>query len=118
MMRSLDIGGHAVAIAEAGSGEPLLYLHGFADIHGSNSDWLPFHHALAGKLRLLAPAHPGCHASEENDDIDTIDDVAFHYLQVLDALGSTSFTLPGLRSVDGSQPRSRSGSPNGCAPWR
>jgi pimeloyl-ACP methyl ester carboxylesterase len=95
MMRSLDIGGHAVAIAEAGSGEPLLYLHGFADIHGSNSDWLPFHHALAGKLRLLAPAHPGCHASEENDDIDTIDDVAFHYLQVLDALGIDELHLAG-----------------------
>jgi pimeloyl-ACP methyl ester carboxylesterase len=87
MMRSLNIGGHAVAIAEAGSGEPLLYLHGFADIHGSNSDWLPFHHTLAGKLRLLAPAHPGCHASEENEDIDSIEDVAFHYLQLLDALG-------------------------------
>jgi pimeloyl-ACP methyl ester carboxylesterase len=95
MMRSLDIGGHAVAVAEAGSGEPLLYLHGFADIHGSNSDWLPFHHALAGKLRLLAPAHPGCHASEENDDIDTIEDVAFHYLQVLDALGIDELHLAG-----------------------
>ena len=29
------------------SGERLVYLHGFADIHGSSSDWLPFHRALA-----------------------------------------------------------------------
>jgi pimeloyl-ACP methyl ester carboxylesterase len=95
MMRSLNIGGHAVALAEAGSGEPLLYLHGFADIHGSNGDWLPFHRTLAGKLRLLAPAHPGCHASEENEDIDSIEDVAFHYLQVLDALGIDELHLAG-----------------------
>jgi pimeloyl-ACP methyl ester carboxylesterase len=95
MMRSLKIGGHAVAIEEEGSGPPLLYLHGFADIHGSSSDWLPFHHKLAGKLRVLAPAHPGCHASEENEEIDTIEDVAFHYLQVLDALGIDRFHLAG-----------------------
>src|SRR5262245_42037590 len=95
MMRSLNIGGHAVALAEAGSGEPLLYLHGFADVHASHSHWLPFHDALAGQLRLLAPAHPGCHASEENEDIDSIEDVAFHYLQVLDALGVGELHLAG-----------------------
>ncbi len=95
MMRTLKIGRHAVAIAEAGSGQPLLYLHGFADIHGSSSDWLPFHHNLAGKLRVLAPAHPGCHASEENEEIDTIEDVVFHYLQVFDALGIEQIHLAG-----------------------
>ena len=77
------------------SGEPLVYLHGFADIHGSSSDWLPFHHALAAKVRVVAPAHPGCNASEENEEIDTIEDVVFHYLQVLDALGLGQFHLAG-----------------------
>jgi pimeloyl-ACP methyl ester carboxylesterase len=95
MMRSLKVGGHAVAVAEEGVGQPLLYLHGFADIHGSSSDWLPFHHKLADRLRVIAPAHPGCHASEENEEIDTIEDVAFHYLQVLDALGIDRFHLAG-----------------------
>ena len=95
MMRSLKVGGHAVAIAEEGSGPPLLYLHGFADIHGSSTDWLPFHNKLADPLRVIAPAHPGCHASEENEEIDTIEDVVFHYLQVLDALGIDRFHLAG-----------------------
>ncbi len=95
MIRSLNIGRHSVAMAELGSGDPLLYLHGFADIHGSNSDWLPFHHALADNLRVLAPAHPGCHASEENEEIDTIEDVAFHYLQLLDVLGVDKLHLAG-----------------------
>jgi pimeloyl-ACP methyl ester carboxylesterase len=95
MMRSLDIGGHAVAVAEVGAGEPLLYLHGFADVHGSSSDWFPFHRSVAGKLRLVAPAHPGCHLSDENEDIDAIEDVVFHYLSVLDALEIKQFHLAG-----------------------
>jgi pimeloyl-ACP methyl ester carboxylesterase len=95
MMRSLKVGGRAVAIAEEGTGQPILYLHGFADVHGSTSDWLPFHHKLDDTLRVLAPAHPGCHASEENEEIDTIEDVVFHYLQVLDALAVDRFHLAG-----------------------
>jgi pimeloyl-ACP methyl ester carboxylesterase len=95
MIRALDIDGHAVAVAEAGSGERLVYLHGFADIHGSNRDWLPFHHALAAQACVVAPAHPGCGASEENEEIDGIEDVVFHYLQLLDALGIGEFHLAG-----------------------
>ena len=95
MIRALDIGGHASAVAEAGSGERLVYLHGFADIHGSSSDWLPFHRALAAHVCVVAPAHPGCGASEENEEIDSIEDVVFHYLQLLDALGIGEFHLAG-----------------------
>jgi pimeloyl-ACP methyl ester carboxylesterase len=95
MTGTLQVGGHAVALAEAGGGEPLLYLHGFADVHGSSSDWLPFHRTLAAEVRVLAPAHPGCNASEENDEIDSIEDVVFHYLEVLDAIGIDDFHLVG-----------------------
>lgn len=95
MSRALAIDGHAVAVAQIGSGAPLLYLHGFADIHGSSGDWLPFHRALADEMCVIAPAHPGCGASEENEEIDTIKDVVFHYLQVLDALGIGEFHLAG-----------------------
>ncbi len=95
MNRMLDIGGYSVALAEIGSGTPLLYLHGFADIHASGTEWLLFHRALAERLRVLAPAHPGCADSAENDDIDTIDDLIFHYLQVIDALGLDEFHLAG-----------------------
>ena len=104
-----------MTVAEAGAGDPLIYLHGFADIHGSSDDWLPFHRALAAGVRVLAPAHPGCNASAENEDIDTIEDVVFHYLQVLDAIGIDQFISPARRSGGGSRPRSRSGFPSGCA---
>ena len=84
--RSLDIQGRKVWVAENGDGEKLIYLHGFADIHGSAMDWLPFHKELQKSHRVIAPAHPGCATTDEYDDIDVIDDVVFHYLEVMDAL--------------------------------
>jgi pimeloyl-ACP methyl ester carboxylesterase len=95
MSRSLDIGGYAVTLAEIGAGEPLLYLHGFADIHASTPDWLPFHRTLADGMKVIAPAHPGCAGSGEIEDIDTIDDLVFHYQQVIDALRLGQFHLAG-----------------------
>jgi pimeloyl-ACP methyl ester carboxylesterase len=44
---------------------------------------------------VIAPAHPGCGQTDENKDIDAIDDVVFHYLEVLDALQLTRFDLVG-----------------------
>jgi pimeloyl-ACP methyl ester carboxylesterase len=84
-----------VWLLEDGSGPPLLYLHGFADVHGVKESWLPFHSELARHNRVVAPAHPGCAQSDENKDIDTIEDVVFHYLEVLDALRLTQFDLVG-----------------------
>jgi pimeloyl-ACP methyl ester carboxylesterase len=85
-MRELDIRGRAVAVAECGKGEPVLYLHGLADVHGMSSGFLPFHDRLGTRRHVLAPAHPGCAGSDEDDSVGSIDDVAFHYLEVLDAL--------------------------------
>jgi pimeloyl-ACP methyl ester carboxylesterase len=85
--RILDVAGHAVEIAELGAGKPLVYLHGFADLHGSAPDFLPFHHELARAARLIAPAHPGCAGSAEDEDIETMDDLAFRLVETLDALG-------------------------------
>jgi pimeloyl-ACP methyl ester carboxylesterase len=85
--RIVEVAGHAVEIAETGAGKPLLYLHGFADLHGSAADFLPFHHELARAARVIAPAHPGCAGSAEDEDIETIDDLAFRLVETLDALG-------------------------------
>ncbi len=95
MRRALDIAGRSVEVAEIGVGAPLLYLHGFADIHGARPDWLPFHHSLGEEFRVIAPAHPGCGDSAEDDLAETMDDLVFHYLQVIDALGLTDFHLAG-----------------------
>jgi pimeloyl-ACP methyl ester carboxylesterase len=93
-MRILDVRGRKVAVAEAGEGRPTVYLHGFADVHSVAGDLQPFHTALSEGMRLIAPAHPGLNGSDELDD-HSIDDVAFHYLEVLDALELGAFDLIG-----------------------
>jgi pimeloyl-ACP methyl ester carboxylesterase len=93
--RTIEIDGRQVWILETGKGAPLLYLHGFADVHSVKEGWLPFHEKLAERARVIAPAHPGCAQTDENNDIDIIEDVVFHYLEVLDALQLTHFDLVG-----------------------
>lgn len=93
--RTLEINGRKVWLLENGSGAPLLYLHGFADVHSVKESWMPFHEQLAKSARVIAPAHPGCAQSDENKDVDVIEDVVFHYLEVLDALKLDTFDLVG-----------------------
>jgi pimeloyl-ACP methyl ester carboxylesterase len=93
--RTLEITGRKVWLLENGSGAPLLYLHGFADVHSVKESWMPFHEQLAKSARVIAPAHPGCAQSDENKDVDVIEDVVFHYLEVLDALKLSQFDLVG-----------------------
>jgi len=93
--RKIKVAGHDVEIAEAGKGAPLLYLHGFADLHGASTGPLPFHDALAQSFRLIAPAHPCCAGSEEDEDIETIDDLAFRIIETIDALGFDRVDLVG-----------------------
>ena len=93
--RALEVNGRKVWLLENGSGAPLLYLHGFADVHSVKESWLPFHEQLARQARIIAPAHPGCAQSDENQDVDVIEDVVFHYLELFDALKLDKFDLVG-----------------------
>ena len=93
--RSISVRGREVALLEAGSGEPLVYLHGFADVHAAPGEFQPFHQALAQGRRLIAPALPGVNGSAELDNATTIEDVAFHMMEVMDALGLEKFDLVG-----------------------
>jgi pimeloyl-ACP methyl ester carboxylesterase len=93
--RLLEVNQRKIWVLQEGMGDPLLYLHGFADVHSIKEGWLPFHEQLSRSRHLIAPAHPGCSQTDENSDIETIEDVVFHYLEVLDAVGLTQFDLAG-----------------------
>jgi pimeloyl-ACP methyl ester carboxylesterase len=93
--RIVEVGKRKVQVLESGSGAPMLYLHGFADVHSVKENWLPFHEMLAKSARVIAPAHPGCAQSDEDKDIDAIEDVVFSYLEFLDALEFSQFDLVG-----------------------
>ena len=93
--REIDVKGRKVALIEAGSGPPLVYLHGFADLHGVAGNLQPFHEGLAQNHRLIAPAHPGCNGSGDFLQGNRVDDFLFHYCEVFDALKLDRFALAG-----------------------
>ena len=90
--RLIDLHGRKVQIMEGGEGQPLLYLH---SAYGENL-WMPFHEKLAQKFRILAPAHPGFALSEGLEEIDSMEDMVFHYTDLLDALGLESVPIVGV----------------------
>lgn len=92
--RTLHLDDRRVYLLDSGAGEPLLYFHGFADVHGAVATWLPFHQLLQQR-RVLAAAHPGCASSTGLSEIDSVEDLVFHYLDVLDALGLDQVDLVG-----------------------
>jgi pimeloyl-ACP methyl ester carboxylesterase len=94
-LRQLTVAGMGVSVAETGQGTPLVYLHGYADIHAASDGWLPFQQQLSRSHRLLAPAFPACAESAEDEEIETIDDVAYRWIEVIDALGLARFDLIG-----------------------
>lgn len=93
--RKVEAGGRTVGLWEDGKGAPLLYLHGFADLHGVKAAPFPFHESLARNRRVFAPAHPGCGDTKEYPDLETVEDVVYHYLELFDALKLESFDLVG-----------------------
>jgi len=93
-VRTVDVRGRKVAVAEAGKGKPLVYLHGFADVHGVAGEFTPFHQRLTQGAHVIAPAHPGCNGSDELDSC-SIDDAVFACLEFLDAEFLTRFDLVG-----------------------
>jgi pimeloyl-ACP methyl ester carboxylesterase len=94
-MRDLIVQGRTVQLYEDGSGDPLFYLHGPADMHGAAAEPFSFHDVLASKFKLIAPAHPGCVGSDEDDSMESIDDLVFHTLEVLDALALNRVNIVG-----------------------
>jgi pimeloyl-ACP methyl ester carboxylesterase len=58
--------------------------------------WLPFFQTWSKQYHVLAPMHPGFGQSGGFDDIDSIEDMAFHYAELFDALGLKEVNLGGV----------------------
>jgi pimeloyl-ACP methyl ester carboxylesterase len=87
----LQLNGAAVQVLRGGDGPPLLYLHS-AGVEG----WQPFHDLLARQFQVIAPFHPGYGMSEGGERLDSIEDVVFHYLDLLDLLELERVNVMGL----------------------
>jgi pimeloyl-ACP methyl ester carboxylesterase len=88
----LDVRGVKIQMLKGGSGDPLLYLHSA----GGEIVWLPFFEQLSQKYTVYLPAHPGFSKSEGLDRIDTMEDLVFHYTDLMDQLGLTQPYVAGL----------------------
>jgi pimeloyl-ACP methyl ester carboxylesterase len=79
---AITVNGIKVEAIEKGRGRPLLFLH--------PGIWLdrnaPVIDKLAEHARVIAPSHPGFGNSEQPKSFTTIDDLAYFYLDLLDAL--------------------------------
>ena len=73
--------GTRVRVRRAGTGQPVLFLHGA----GGWPAWLPFFERLAQRFALSVPEHPGFGGSDDPTWLRDVPDLAMYYLDVLDA---------------------------------
>ncbi len=71
----------AIDTLEAGSGEPLLFLHGAGGLA-----WDPYLDALAERRRVIAPFLPGTSRSNDINQVRDLWDLVLAYYDLLDAL--------------------------------
>ena len=75
--------GLTARLLSAGSGEPLLYLHGAIASKG----WNPFLDIMARDYTVYAPLQPGFEEVEGLESLADVVDLALYYFDLLDELG-------------------------------
>jgi pimeloyl-ACP methyl ester carboxylesterase len=77
----IDVAGTKLGYREAGAGPPVLFLHGAA-----GAAWDPLLEQLSAGYRVLAPEHPGFGRGQIPEWMVSVGDVAFFYLDLMQAL--------------------------------
>ncbi|HVB17447.1 MAG TPA: alpha/beta hydrolase [Stellaceae bacterium] len=90
-MERIDVDGIAVETAIAGTGPPLLFLHG-GDFVAQNQACLD---RLARHFRVIAPRHPGFGTTPRPPWFRTVHDIAYLYLDLIDRLDLRDAMLVG-----------------------
>jgi pimeloyl-ACP methyl ester carboxylesterase len=94
---SVTVAGRQVELARTGSGAPLLYLHGLADVHSASPPDPPTRllHRLARSAAVVAPALPGYAGSDSLGPAADVEDYAFHLTDLLDEIGIAQLDVVG-----------------------
>jgi pimeloyl-ACP methyl ester carboxylesterase len=71
-----------IELFASGHGRPVLFLHG----GGGFDSRQPFVAPISARRRLVAPSHPGFGESSLPDWLDSVDDIAHLYLELMDVL--------------------------------
>src|SRR6202451_35404 len=89
----ITVNGTQIRLLRGGkNGAPqLVFLHGA----GEHTGWMGFLDALAENFAVFAPEHPGFGRSDDPPWLDEIGDLAFFYLDFIEALGLDRIHLVG-----------------------
>ena len=87
----VEVRGCNIHVRRGGAGAPLLYLHGAGGI----TTWMPFLDALSENFDVIAPDHPTFGQSDEPDWLDDIHDMAYFYLDFIEAMDLDGIHLVG-----------------------
>ena len=90
-MKTVKVADVELELFEAGQGSAVLFLHGASGFDPRQ----PFVAPLSAKHRLIAPSHPGFGKSSLPEWLDSIDDIAHIYLELLDTLGLDKVDIVG-----------------------
>jgi len=82
LMSTFIVNAVRIELIDRGHGRPILFLHPHSGLDPS----APVLAMLAEGGRLIAPSHPGFGHSERPAGITTVDDLAYFYLDLMDAL--------------------------------
>lgn len=89
---SLIVDGVKLFAWVAGEGPPLLIFHGIDAWDGL----LAYHDGLAARFRVLAPSLPGFGRTELPEWMDSVDDLAYFSLDLVEQLGLTETSVLGI----------------------
>jgi pimeloyl-ACP methyl ester carboxylesterase len=89
---AITLRGVALQVIRRGEGAPLLLLHG----GDGPQDRLPFFQRLTERFDVIAPVHPGFAGSKIPEHFDSIEDLVYLYLDLLDALDLHDVVLVGF----------------------
>ena len=79
---TMEVDGVQLGVRRQGEGNPLVILYG----DQLDTQVPPFDDAMAGRFRTVVPSLPGVNRSELPDWVDTMEDVAFLGLDLLEGL--------------------------------
>ena len=89
---SISVNGSKLELIDRGRGRPILFLHPHIGLEPS----APVLAMLAAGGRLIAPSHPGFGRSELPTSLTTVDDLAYFYLDAMDALDLEQTLVVGI----------------------
>jgi pimeloyl-ACP methyl ester carboxylesterase len=86
-IREISLKGYELTVWELGAGPPLLFLHGAGGAANMFAGGLVavFLQELAKSYRVIVPEHPGFGVKERPEWLDNIHDLAYFYLDFLEA---------------------------------